>query len=163
MARTEVVEALVTAGKASGGPPLGPALGPTGVNVTQVVDAINKETKGFAGLKVPVKVEVNLDDKSFKIEVGTPPTSALILSELSSGGDVKGSGNAGTEIAGDISFGQVVIIAKSKNKDMLAINLKGAVKEVLGTCVSIGVTVEGKDPREVQKTIDEGMFDEMLT
>ena len=161
--RTEVVEALVVAGRASGGPPLGPALGPTGVNVTQVVDAINEETKAFAGLKVPVKVEVNLDDKSFKIEVGTPPTSALILSELASEGVSKGSGNAGTEIAGDISFAQIVMIAKSKNKDMLAINLKGAVKEVLGTCVSMGITVEGKDPREVHKTIDEGMLDEVLT
>jgi len=163
MLRTEVVEALVVAGRASGGPPLGPALGPTGVNVTQVVDAINEETKAFAGLKVPIKVEVNLDDKSFKIEVGTPPTSALILSELASGGVTKGSSNAGTEIAGDISFAQIVMIAKSKNRDMLAINLKGAVKEVLGTCVSMGITVEGKDPREVQKTIDEGMLDEVLT
>ena len=60
----ETVEALVDAGKASAGPPLGPALGPSGVNVKQVIEEINSLTKDMEGMQVPVKVKVG-DDKSF--------------------------------------------------------------------------------------------------
>ena len=61
----ETVEALVDAGKASAGPPLGPALGPSGVNVKEVIDQINSQTKDMAGMQVPVKVKVG-DDKTFR-------------------------------------------------------------------------------------------------
>ena len=88
----ETVEALVDAGKASAGPPLGPALGPSGVNVKEVVNQINSQTKDMEGMQVPVKVKVG-DDKSFTIEVGTPPASSLIKQIL---GIDKGSGEAGT-------------------------------------------------------------------
>jgi len=73
-----VVEALVPGGKASAGPPLGPALGPLGVNVAQVVAKINEQTKDLNGMQVPVKVIVK-SRTEFEIEVGTPPTSALII------------------------------------------------------------------------------------
>ena len=73
----ETVEALVDAGKASAGPPLGPALGPSGVNVKEVVNQINSQTKDMEGMQVPVKVKVG-DDKSFTIEVGTPPASSPV-------------------------------------------------------------------------------------
>jgi len=63
------------------GPPLGPSLGPLGVNVKAVIDAINKETVAFKGMQVPVKITVD-DKKQFTIKVGTPPTSALIKKEL---------------------------------------------------------------------------------
>ena len=78
----ETIEVLVEGGKASAGPPLGPALGPLGVNVMQVVNAINEKTKHFDGMKVPVKVIVDPKTKGFEIEVGTPPVTALILKEL---------------------------------------------------------------------------------
>ena len=77
----DTVEALVDGGRASAGPPLGPALGPKGVNIGQVIAKINERTKAFDGMKVPVKILIN-DDKSFDIKVGTPPMSALIKSEL---------------------------------------------------------------------------------
>ena len=76
-----VVEALVPGGKASAGPPLGPALGPLGVNVAQVVAKINEQTKDLNGMQVPVKVIVK-SRTEFEIEVGTPPTSALIIKEM---------------------------------------------------------------------------------
>ncbi|HDJ50955.1 MAG TPA: 50S ribosomal protein L11, partial [Thermoprotei archaeon] len=78
----QVIEVLVEGGKATPGPPLGPALGPLGVNVAQVVKAINEATKEFEGMKVPVKVIVDVATRQFEIEVGLPPTSALILKEL---------------------------------------------------------------------------------
>ena len=77
----DTVEALVDGGRASAGPPLGPALGPKGVNIGQVIAKINEKTKAFEGMKVPVKVLIN-DDKTFDIKVGTPPMSALIKGEL---------------------------------------------------------------------------------
>ncbi len=151
----QVVEVLVPGGKASPGPPLGPAIGPLGLNVKQVVDRINELTKEFDGLSVPVKIIVH-EDKSFDIEVGVPPTSALIKMELKL---EKGSNQTGREFVGDLSMDQVVKIAKMKKGEMLAYSLKAAVKEVLGTAVSMGVSVEGKHPKEVQKLIDEGAIE----
>jgi len=106
-----------------------------------------------------VKISVDTDNKEFEVTVGTPTTSALLVSEL---GVTKGSGVPNTEKIGDLSLEQVVRIAKVKGNDVLARDLKAAVKEVLGTGVSMGVTVEGKDPREVQKEINEGKHDALL-
>lgn len=153
------VKVMVEGGKANPGPPLGPALGPLGVNVAQVVAKINEATSSFAGMKVPVTVVVKKKTKEFSIEVGSPPTAALIKKEL---GLEKGAKTAGKEVVGNLSLAQVVKIAKLKLGTSLAKGLKSAVKEVLGTCVSLGVTVEGKSPKEVQKEIDEGKHDEEL-
>ncbi len=154
------VDVLVEGGKASGGPPIGPALGPTGVNVFQVVTKINELTKDFAGLKVPVKITVDPATKQFEVEVGTPPTSALILKEL---GISKGSGEAGSNIVGNITIDQVITIAKAKKNDMTALTLKAAVLTVVGTCRSLGVTVDGMDPKEVTEKIRAGEYDDKLS
>jgi len=149
----QVVEVLVEGGKASPGPPLGPALGPLGVNIGQVVVKINELTKDYAGMTVPVKVIVDPKTKKFEIEVGTPPTSALIKKEL---GIEKGSSDPRKQKVGDLKLEQVIKIARMKKDNSLSYTLKGVVLEVLGACVSMGVTVEGKDPREIQKLIKEG-------
>jgi large subunit ribosomal protein L11 len=159
MSEKKAIEALIDGGKATAGPPLGPALGPLGVNVLQIVNKINDLTKSYAGMKVPVKLIIDVETKSFEVEVGTPTTSALIVKEL---GVEKGSGTAGTESVGNLSKVQVINIAQSKIKDSFANTLKSMVKEVLGTCVSMGVTVEDNDPREIQKNIDNGEWDELL-
>ncbi|UCD27125.1 MAG: 50S ribosomal protein L11 [Candidatus Bathyarchaeota archaeon] len=159
MAEKKTVEALVSGGQATAGPPLGPALGPLGVNVLAIVNRINEITLNYSGMKVPVKIVVDVETKEFEVSVGTPTTSALIVSEL---GVKKGSGAPNTEKIGDLSIEKVVHIAKVKGTQLLAKNLKAAAKEVLGSCVSMGVTVEGKDPREVQKEFDEGKHDTVL-
>jgi len=153
------IEALVNGGEATVGPPLGPALGPLGVNVLQIVNRINELTKAYAGMKVPVKVTVDVETKGFEVEIGTPTTSALVIKEL---GVEKGSGNPKTEKIGNISTEQVVKIAQMKIKDSYAKDVKAALKEVLGTFVSMGVTVDNKDPREVQKEVDQGKHDALL-
>ncbi len=155
-----VIQSLVDGGKASAGPPLGPALGPTGVNVYQIIQAINEKTKDYAGLKVPVTITINTDDKSFSIEVGTPPTSALLMKEL---GIEKGSGTTGTEVIGNLNLSQIIQIAKIKQDKLLANSLKAAAKEVLGTAITLGVNVEDKHPKEIQKEIDEGVHDSLFT
>jgi len=108
---------------------------------------------------VPVKISVE-KDRSFTVEVGTPPTTALIMKEL---GVEKGSGKPKTEKIGDLSLEKALKIARMKQESVLGKNIKKAVKEVVGTCVSMGATVEGKDPREVQKEIDQGKWDKQLS
>jgi large subunit ribosomal protein L11 len=160
MADKKTVELLVNGGQANAGPPLGPALGPLGVNVMMIVNKINELTQDYSGMKVPVKVIVDPDTKAFEVTVGTPTTSALIVSELKI---QKGSGTPSTQKVGNLTIEQVVRIAKMKRPELLAKDLKTATKEILGTCVSMGVTAEGKDPREVQREIEQGKHDEIFS
>ncbi len=155
----ETVEALVEGGEASAGPPLGPALGPLGINVGEVVSEVNKRTSDYKGMTVPVKVTVDEESGNFDVEVGSPPTTALIKNEL---GIDKGAGSPEEPSVGDLSISQVLGIAKKKESSTLAKNEKKAAKEVLGACVSMGVTAEGKDPRKVQEEIEEGKYDDQL-
>ena len=159
MSEKKVVETLVSGGQATAGPPLGPALGPLGVNVLAIVNEINEITKKYSGMKVPVKIVVDAETKEFEVSVGTPTTSALIVSEL---GIEKGSGAPKTEKVGNLSLAQIIRIAEIKGGKLQARSLKAAVKEVLGSCVSMGVTVEDMDPREVQREIDEGKHDDLF-
>lgn len=155
----ETVEILIEGGKATPGPPLGPAIGPLGINMMQVVEQINSKTADFSGIKVPVKVIVDVGTKAFEIEVGTPPTTALILDELNI---EKGSQDPGLDKVADLSIEQALKIARMKFDALLSNDYKGATKEVIGTCVSMGLTVDGKDPKTVQNEIDEGMYDDQL-
>ncbi|MGC2669562.1 MAG: 50S ribosomal protein L11, partial [Candidatus Nitrosopolaris sp.] len=148
---------LVNGGEASAGPPLGPALGPIGVNILQVVNTINEKTKDFPGMKVPVKVEVDTTTKQFTVEVGVPPTAALIIKES---GVTKGSGTAGTNYAGDITMETAIKIAKMKIDSSYANDIQGAVKEVIGSCQSIGMTIEGKPAKDIYSEVSAGKYDE---
>ncbi|UCG36592.1 MAG: 50S ribosomal protein L11 [Candidatus Bathyarchaeota archaeon] len=156
MAEKKTIDALVSGGQATAGPPLGPALGPLGVNVVAIVNRINDLTKGFAGMKVPVKIAVDVETKEFEVIVGTPTTSALIVSTLKI---EKGSGSPKEEKVGDLTLEQVVDIARKKQSQLLAKSLKLAAKEVIGSCVSMGVTINGEDPKKIQTEIDEGKYD----
>jgi len=155
----EMVSVMVEGGKATAAPPLGPALGPLGVNIGEVIAKINEKTSSFKGMQVPVKVIVNPETKEFKIEVGTPPTSALIKKEA---GIDKGSGSPKEEKVADLLIEQIIKIAKMKENDLLGKTLKEKVKEVIGSCDSMGIMVEGKDAKEVIKLVDEGKFDKEI-
>ena len=159
MSEKKIVELIVSGGQANAGPPLGPALGPLGVNIVAIVNKINEITKEYAGMKVPVKISVDTGDKTFEVSVGTPTASALIVAELKV---EKGSGTPNTVKIGDLSMEQILKIAKIKGPQLLSPTVKKATKELLGTCVSLGVTVEGKDPREVQKDVDAGNYEQLF-
>jgi large subunit ribosomal protein L11 len=152
------IKVLVDAGKASAGPPLGPALGPMGVNTMEVVKEINRVTKELEGMQVPVKVHIN-SDKSYSVEVGAPLTSALIKKELNI---KKGSGKAGTETAGNLTFDKVLKITKAKYGQLSARSLKAGIKEVFGTCRSLGVNIDGKTPAEALKDLNAGNYDSKI-
>lgn len=155
----ETVEVLISGGKASAAPPLGPQLGPIGVNIGQVVAEINKKTESFKGMQVPVKVIVDSDTKEFDIEIGTPPAAALIKKEA---GVDKGASNPVTEKVADLKIEQILKIAKMKESNLLGKDNFSMVKEIIGTCQSMGILVEGKPAHETIEDINNGAFAEKI-
>ena len=143
------VSVLVEGGKAAAGATLGSALGPLGVNVGQVVQKINEETKQFAGMRVPVIIRVDPATRAFTLVVGRPPVAALLLKEAKKD---KGSGKPKTEVVGDVSLDAVGRIADAKGEDLEGRSREERMNQVIGTCVSIGLTVDGEDPRSLLKT-----------
>jgi large subunit ribosomal protein L11 len=127
-----------------------------GVNVAQVVAKINEQTKDLNGMQVPVKIKVK-SRTEFEIEVGTPPTSALILKEM---GVEKGTGDKST--VGNLTIEQVVKIANIKRKSLLSKTLKNAAREVIGTAGSLGATVDGLSSKDAQLVVADGKYDELL-
>lgn len=156
----KTVSALVVGGEANAGPPLGPALGPLGVNVMAIVKQINEATKDYTGMRVPVKVNVDTGTKQFTVEVGIPTVSALVVKES---GIAKGSGTPKTVTAGNLSVDQLVKIANVKISQSYASTIKSAASEVAGSCVSMGVTIEGKSAKEFLEEVKQNKWDDALS
>ncbi len=156
----KTITVQIEGGNARPGPPLGPTLSALGLNVKKVVDEINKKTEQYKGMTIPVKIIVNTKTKEYRIEVGIPTTTALLLRAV---GAKEPSGAPMHQKIGDLPFEKIVEIALMKKSQLLAKTLKGAVKMILGSARSIGITVDGKDPKEVTKLVDEGHYDEILS
>ncbi len=152
------VKVMIEGGKATAAPPLGPALGPLGINIGQVVADINKKTEAFKGMQVPVTVDV-AEDKSYTISVGTPPSASLILKEA---GVEKGAANPLQDKVADLKIEQIIKISKMKEDALLGKTLKEKLKEVIGTCNSMGIMVEGVPAVDAIKLVNEGKFDKEI-
>lgn len=152
----QVIKVLVEGGKANPSA-MGQSLGVAGLNIGKVVADINNATKDYAGMKVPVKIIYD-SQRNYRLEVGVPPTSQLLKKEA---GIEKGAGDREAAI-GDLTIEQAVKVARQKQSQMMGTDLKKNVKEVLGVCVSMGLTVEGRNPKIVQKEIDEGKHDDRI-
>ena len=148
------IEQLIEGGKASAAPPLGPALGPIGVNIGLVIAEINKKTADFKGMQVPVKIVVD-DDKNFTISVGAPSTSSLIKSEAKL---ESGSGSAKLEKVANMRIEQMIKISKMKADNLQSKDAFSRVKEVIGTCQSMGVMIEGLEAKDAIAAINEGKW-----
>ncbi|MEM3670456.1 MAG: 50S ribosomal protein L11 [Thermoprotei archaeon] len=159
MGKVKVLKFLVPAGKANPGPPIGPALGPTGVKTPQVVQKINEETKKYSGMSVSVNVKIDVETKEFGVEVLEPSVSTLLMKKV---GAEKGPGTPHTTKIGNVSFADVVQISKDKLKLMNTDSLKAAVKSVLSICRSIGITVDGQDPKDLLQKVSAGELDEKI-
>ncbi|MBI4163167.1 MAG: 50S ribosomal protein L11 [Candidatus Aenigmarchaeota archaeon] len=157
---SDKVEVMVKGGQATPAPPIGPALSQAGLNVGQVVAAINEKTKSFAGMEVPVKIFYDKQKKTYEIEVGKPPVTALIKKEIK----IEKLATVGEDKirshAGDISFDALVKIAEMSNATG---DLKAKTKQIVGTCQSGNVTIDGKQPKEVMAEISEGKHDSLFT
>ena len=146
---TEKIEVMVEGGKATAAPPIGPALGPLGVPIQEVINEINSKTKDLEGMKVPVKVIVDTVTKKFEIKVGTPPIAALIKKEIKL---KKGSSEAGKTRVGDLTEKQVKKIASAK----FGSTEDRYVNQVKGTARSMGITIgEGTLSNEEVKAAEE--------
>lgn len=182
MVEKETIKILVEGGKASPGPSTAPKFAMYKLNIDEIFKQINEKTKEYAGIKVPVKIIIDKESKQVEIKVGTPPVSSLVKKELGiEKAKVETAKNNETtkeedekegtpkeekekgKTTGNLTMEQCVKIAKMKQPDLLAKDLCGAVKQVVGTCVSMmGITIENKEPKEIIKEIDEGKWDHLL-
>ncbi len=150
---------IVNGGEATGGPPIGPALGPLGVNIMAIVSKINEETAEYKGVPIPVDVTIDTDTRAFNVKVGMLSTFALITQAI---GIQKGSQTPNTDFVGDLTFDQVLSVARRKREGILAATLKSAVREIVGSCQSMGVTIDGQPAGDVQAMIGSGDYDSRL-
>jgi len=158
----EVIELLVEGGKAKPSQTIISKLESYKIKAEDVFKEINEKTKEYQGEKVKVKILIN---KGYEIKISAPSVASLIKKEL--GIEVAKitpeEKAAGKTSVGNLSFEQIVKIAKIKFDDLLVKDLKTAVKVVLGTANSLtGVLVENKRPKEIIKEIDEGKWDEFF-
>ncbi|MEK6894143.1 MAG: 50S ribosomal protein L11 [Nanoarchaeota archaeon] len=151
-----VIKLIVDGGAMKPGPTIAQQLGPKGINIGKVIEDINKATIGFKGVKVPVELDVNEKTKKYEIKVSSPPVAELLKKEL---GLEKGSGEAGKTKIANAGIENIISIAQTKLPNMLARDLKNAVKLVLGSCVSLGILVENKSPVEVIAEVNSGKYD----
>jgi len=155
----EKIQLMIEGGKATPNADLSQKLGPLGINIMNVVNQINDKTINFKGMKIPVKVILDTKTKGLDYEIGTPPVSELIKKEL---GLEKGSPMPDKEKLGNIAMEQVIKIALMKKDSMLVNNLKNAVKNVIGSCNSLGILIEGKIGKEINKDVDSGLYDNKI-
>ena len=131
------IKLQIPAGKATPAPPVGPALGSSGVNIMQFVKEFNDRTANQPGMTIPVVITV-YKDKSFKFITKVPPVAVLIKKSLKI---QKGSGKPNTEKVAKITKEQVKAIAEQKMEDLNAASVEAAMSMVEGTARSMGVVV----------------------
>ena len=154
-----IVKLIVDGGAMKPGPTVAQQLGPMGINLGKVIEDVNKATSGFKGMKVPVEIDVDPKSKDFTVKVFSPPVAELIKKELKI---EKGSRKPAEFKVGNLAIEQIISIAKTKHQDMLAKDLKGAVKLVVGSCVSLGVLIESKGAKEIIDEIESGVYDKEI-
>ena len=132
-----IIKLQLTAGGATPAPPVGPALGQHGVNIMQFVKEYNEKSASLSGNIVPVELTVYVD-KSFTIELKTPPASDMIKK---ASGIKSGSSTAGLEVAGTIKRDKIKEIAETKMPDLNADTIESAMKIIEGSARSMGIQV----------------------
>jgi large subunit ribosomal protein L11 len=140
MAKKEIlaqVKLQIPAGKANPAPPVGPALGPHGVNIMEFCKAFNAQTQVMGDTIIPVVLTV-YSDRSFTFITKTPPASELIKKAA---GVVKGSGTPNKEKVGKLTSTQVTEIAKTKLPDLNAYSVDKAAAIIRGTARSMGIDI----------------------
>lgn len=140
MAQKEVmaeVKLQISAGKANPAPPIGPALGPYGINIMDFCKAFNAETQSLGDTIIPAVLTI-YKDRSFTFILKTPPASELIKKAA---GVIKGSGEPNKEKVGKLTMDQVNEIAKTKMPDLNAFNLEKAAETIKGTARSMGIEI----------------------
>jgi large subunit ribosomal protein L11 len=153
------IKLLVDGGAMKPGPALSQKMGPLGINLGKVIADVNKATSEFRGMKVPVIMDIDTKTKNFTLKTLTPPASELLKKEFMV---ESGSPQPNKIKVANASFEGIVKVAKVKQDDMFVNSLKEAVKSILGTCTSVGILVEGKDPKEIIAEVNQGKWKEII-
>ena len=159
MGKKEIIEILVEGGKAKADASVAQKLGPMKINIQEVLKTVNEKTHSFGGMKVPVKIIVDPSTKEFEITIGTPPIAELIKKELNL---QKGSSFPNKDKVANIGIEQAIKISKMKESSILHNSLKAVVKTVIGSCNALGILVEGKESKDINKDIDKGKYDKEI-
>lgn len=141
MAKKEVVaqvKLVIPAGKANPAPPVGPALGPHGINIMEFCKQFNAQTQNMGDTLTPVVLSI-YNDRSFTFVLKTPPTTELIKKAA---GIIKGSNNPSKDKVGVLTNAQIEEIAKKKLQDLNTTSLQSAIEIVKGTAKSMGVEIK---------------------
>jgi len=152
-----IIKLMVEGGSMKPNAAISQKLGPLGINIGKIISDVNVATKDFSGMKVPVILNIDSKTKAAKIEVASPPASGLLKKEF---GLEKGSPQPHKIKMANAAIEHIIKVAKSKQG--LEKNLKSAVKTILGCCVSLGILVESKEPKEVSKEVDAGVYDAQI-
>ena len=154
-----IIKLLVDGGSMKPGPAVAQQLGPMGINMGKVISDINEATKNFSGMQVPVNLNVDPNTKEFKVEVLSPPVSALLKKEA---GIEKGSGAREKMQCGNLAIQQLASVTQQKYPNMLAKDFKKAFLSVLGSAMSLGILIESQDPQEIIQQVKQGDFDDII-
>ena len=133
-----IIKLQIQAGKATPAPPVGPAVAPHGVNISEFCQKFNDATKDKMGSKIPVIITV-FEDRSYDFITKEPPASELIKKEL---GIEKGSGEPNTKKIGKITQAQLKAVAEKKMADLNANDMEAAIKIIAGTAKNMGLVIE---------------------
>lgn len=159
MPRIKVIRAQIKGGEAKPEPPLGPAITDAGLNINEVIERINRETEKYRGYTLTTKIIVDLDKKSYDIYLELPTTTSLLLAMANAS---EPSGDPMHKKIGNISFADIIKIATLKKHELTAKTLKAAIKTILSSARSIGLVVDGKDPKDISREMDQGLYDEII-
>lgn len=152
-----IIKLITQAGSMKPNPALAQKMGPLGMNMGKIIGDVNKATQGQPGMKLPVTLDINTKTKEVKVIVGQPSTSELLKKEF---GIAKGSGQPQKFKTANVAIESIIKVAMEKQA--LEKTLKSAVKTVVGSCRSLGILVESKEPAELTAEIDKGVYDKLI-
>ena len=154
-----VVNVKVRGGQAKPEPPISDLASKYGLDVNQLVEEINKLTGRYKDFEVQVKIIIDEETKEYELELKPPTTTELLLHAV---GAKEPSGDPMHQKIGDLPFEKIVEIAIMKKPGLNAKTLKAAVKSIIGSARSIGITIDGKDGKQVTREVEDGVYDAVL-
>ncbi len=130
-----------------------------GLNIEELIEKINKKTEIYKDFDITVRIVVDEDTKEYDIEIKPPSTTSILLSKV---GAREPSGDPAHKKIGDLSMEDIIEVALMKKPVLNTKSLRSAVKVIIGSARSIGITIEGKDGKQVTREVDEGLYDEII-
>jgi len=152
-----IIKIIAEGGSMKPNPALAQRMGPLGINMGKIIGDVNSSTKKFAGMKIPVVLDINTKTKEVKVEVQQPSTASLLKKEF---GIEKGSAQPQKFKTANVPIETLIRIAKEKQK--LEKSLKSSLKTIVGACRSVGILVESKEPSVVTAEIENGVYDDLI-